>query len=617
MLRVNKLLTVLVSLGLLVAGLLSSVVGEPAVPAGVGDGLLGDVVQLSGGGAVGSVEGRGSIELESGERSLTVEAFPLEDTWIYEWEPATNYGSLGGFRVRPSGGIASALLRWDLSSVPVGAVIRSARLELYCTYRDRAARVDISAFKVLVPWQESSATWTQASNGVPWAQAGCRAVGVDRAGTAAATRAILATDAIPAWYAWTITSLVQEWVDAPASNYGLILVGAGSTVSYDFFSSEGNPTFRPRLIVEYQVPVATATPTSLSPTGTTTPSATATAGPSLTPTEASTSWIDISRAIPAYCMGTFSGDTTGKPNNAQRYGDLPWPETGPEDVYILTKTVVSDLTVVLEDPPGVDHDLFLLGGPYPSALLKAHDSRIFYPSLPPGTYYIVVDGFEGSMGPYRLTVYCEGEPTPTATSTPRPTATNTPAHGYLVLLYKMPTPTPTRTPTPTVTPTPLPYQVGVNCGGREYQASDGLLYQPDQPYAPGSWGWVGGQAGFVTTTNQPISNTIDDPLYQSQRYAMSAYRFSVPAGHYEVLLRFAEIFPYVKPGQRVFSVYLEGQRVMERVDTVGQWGRYRAWDGKYCIEVNDGTLDITFENHTTEYAAVINAIRVTRLERCP
>jgi len=787
----------------LVAGLIFPVMGAPAGPVGEEGWAPGETVGLPRGGAEGPAEGEQLGKPGPSGRSLMVEAFPLEDTWIYEWEPLTNFGASGGFRVRPYGGIASALLRWELSSIPVGAVVQNARLELYCTYRDRAAQIEISAYKVLVPWQENSATWNLASSGVPWTQAGCRAIGVDREGTAAAKTTIPATGAVPGWYAWTLTSLVQEWVNAPASNYGLILVGAGTTVSYDFFSSEGNPTFQPRLIVEYQPPAATATPTSAPPTLTATPSATATAGPSPTrtatpsalgtiqgmvfedrngngvrdagepglagarltlatlsgivvgtrltgadglyafgdlapgtyrltesnppgtvsttpdtvllpvaggsvvvfdfgdrfvgsvtpsstpagtatptprpsatntpggvatltptfsvtqtpsptwtspaatatgtatptpsrtasitptpsrtptpgpsptPTETPTSWIDVSRAMPAHCKGVFIGDTTGKPNNASRYGDLPWPETGPEDVYILIKTVTSDLTVSLVDPPGVDHDVFLLYEPHPSALLRAGEGGFFYPNLAPGTYYLVVDGYDGSMGPYQLSVFCEGEPTPTATPT------NTPVHSYLSLLYKMPTPTPTRTatptrtPLPTITPTPPPYQVGVNCGGTWYQASDGLWYRPDQQYTPGSWGWVGGQQGFVTTTDQPISNTVDDALYQSQRYAMSAYRFTVPAGRYEVLLRFAEIFPYAGPGRRIFSVDIEGQRVLDHVDTASRWGRYRAWDGLYCVEVGDGVLDITFESHTTEYAAVINAIRVTRVERCP
>jgi hypothetical protein len=98
---------------------------------------------------------------------------------------------------------------------------------------------------------------------------------------------------------------------------------------------------------------------------------------------------------------------------------------------------------------------------------------------------------------------------------------------------------------------------------------------------------------------------------------MSAYRFTVPPGCYEVLLRFAEIFPNISPGKRVFSVDIEGKRVLDHVDPVGWWGRFMAWDGKYYADVGDGVLDITFESHTTEYTAVINAIRVIRVERCP
>jgi hypothetical protein len=771
----------LVTLALVVSlatSVFSPVVGMPASPPRT----AGD----AGGTPIGVPPGPHSTleELPPGAQPLAVGSFPMEDTRIDESYPTMNYGWEGGFRVRSSAGAASALMRWDLTSIPTGAAVQNARLELYATYRSRAWQVDIAAYEVLAPWQESSATWNLAASGVPWAEAGCRGIGTDRSGSASATTTILPGDPIPGWYRWTLTTLVQKWVDEPAANRGLILVASGSTVSYDFMSSEGNPTFQPKLIVDYLPPQATATPTRATPTTTPTPSrtltntlgpsptrtasptatsargtiqgvvfndrnenglrdtgeaglsgatvvlqtaggatvgtrytaadglyaftglsaatfrlietnppeytsttadewrvpvsvgdvwtidfgdrltgsvtptytpagtplptytpsltpatpvATATRtqtlppsatpsitptpsrtptyGPSPTPTRTPTSWIDTSRAIRAHCLGVFTGDTTGKPNNAHHYGTLDWDESGPEDVYILVKTVTSDLTISLEYSTG-DLDVFLLYEPYPPALLKGGDSEITQRELAPGTYYIVVDGFQGSMGPYRLTVNCEGEPMPTSTATLRPTATNTPVHGYWPLLYKMPTPTPTLTRTPTATPTPPPYQQAVNCGGQAYQASDGYVYAADQEYRPGSWGWAGGRQDFVTRTDHTISNTDDDPLYQAQRYGMNAYRFTVPPGRYEVFLGFAEILPYTKRNQRVFSVFLEGNRIIDHLDMmVGP--RYMAWPGKYCVQVGDGVLDITFEQHMPEYAPVINAIRIVSTQRCP
>lgn len=51
---------------------------------------------------------------------------------------------------------------------------------------------------------------------------------------------------------------------------------------------------------------------------------------------------------------------------------------------------------------------------------------------------------------------------------------------------------PLPTVTPTATPSFVPFAQAVNCGSSAgYQASDDAWYAPDQPYAPGSWGWEG------------------------------------------------------------------------------------------------------------------------------
>ena len=55
------------------------------------------------------------------------------------------------------------------------------------------------------------------------------------------------------------------------------------------------------------------------------------------------------------------------------------------------------------------------------------------------------------------------------------------------------------------------------------------------PTASGRRGRVGGQ--FAAFPNNPIADTDDDPLYQTVRYDMAAYRFDVPNGTYTVTLQ--------------------------------------------------------------------------------
>ena len=555
------------------------------------------------------------LQPELGDKSL------LQDTYLFNFSPDTNYGANGGFQVGLAyGGNSRALMRWDLSDLPIGAQVQEARLELYAFLRSHVdRRIDISIFKMLRSWVESSATWNLSDGSVPWGAAGCTAPGADHGVAAVTTTSIMPTDPVPGWHTWYITSLVQDWVDDPGGNHGMLLASVGTNARCDFFTSEaGSVVFRPRLVIQYSPTPPTSTPsaTPTGPTLTPTPTATPTLGPTATPTETPVSWIDTSQAVQACCMHSpgcrFEGDSTGKPNNAEYYGTLTWAYTGPEDVYILHKTVVSDLFVTVEYGSG-DLDVFLLyenlpGQTHPSALLQWHDTGFRHRNLPPGTYYIVVDGYQGSMGPYLLTLICEGEPTPTPTITPTPSPTNTPANSFYPLLFKMPT------PTPTVTPTFLPYDQGINCGSTEsYQATDGYWYAPDKPYTQGSWGWAGEVTG-VSSTDRGIALTTDDPLYQTQRWGMNAYRFTVPSGRYEVLLRFAEIVRYgIYPGSRVFDLYAEGQLVLPGFDIRSNAGLEHAFDVTREISVVDGVLDIGFVQQTPANAPAINGIRVHRL----
>ncbi|MCD6518744.1 MAG: DNRLRE domain-containing protein, partial [Anaerolineae bacterium] len=555
----------------------------------------------------------------------------LQDTYIEEWFPEETHGGVGALLVRGAPGAINALMRWDLSSLPSGAHVLEARLELWAFQwgRENPQGLDISIYQVLTPWQEASATWQEAAAGVPWGAAGCNALGLDREASPVASSHIAADATVPGWFSWDVTPLVQTWLDHPSSNHGMILIASGSTNRLDFWSSEaGALSLRPRLVVRYTdqpptiTPTASATPTtgpsptpsitpSLSPTPSNTP------GPTLTPTKTPTSWIDVDRAVHACCIGgsgcVYEGDTTGKPDNARQYGSLPWTYPGPEDVYIIQKSVVGDLTATIEYWSG-DLDIILLYDAHPSALLKWDDKTLTCGNLAPGTYYLVVDGFEGSMGPYRLTLICSGEPTPTPTLTPTPSPTNTPVESYYPLLFRMPTPTPTNTPTPTPTPTFLPYEQAVNCGSSEgYLASDGAWYAPDQPYHEGSWGWSGGAEGNVWETGANIAGTDDDPIYRTHRYAMVAYYFDVPPGRYEVLLRFAEIFKYISVGGRVFAVEIENHRVLDHFDMLAVGARNRAWDGIYYTNVTDGLLSIAFIPQSSEFAPAVNAIRVRRV----
>jgi hypothetical protein len=107
-----------------------------------------------------------------------------------------------------------------------------------------------------------------------------------------------------------------------------------------------------------------------------------------------------------------------------------------------------------------------------------------------------------------------------------------------------------------------------------------------------------------------IDGTNDDTLYQSERFSEAAYRFTVPNGTYSVLLKFAEIYPYSRPGTRVFSVSIEGATVLPALDVAATaGGLWRALDYTFTTTVTDGVLSIDFQ--PIESFPKVNGVMVT------
>ena len=243
-----------------------------------------------------------------------------------------------------------------------------------------------------------------------------------------------------------------------------VRAGQVHVVDFGVASSAGTPT-PTRTPTSTRTPTVTPTATpTWTPTGpptstpTWTPTPTITPTPTTTPTPTATPKLDVSRAVAVSCGQTYHGDTTGGPRVANVYSCRGWDESGPEAVHVLTLTVSQPLTVTLTYDTGArDLDVFILSAPDPDACLAAGDTWTGLNPAAPGVYWIVVDGFMGSSGPYSLQVACPLEPweTPTPTRTPTPTGTpGSPGRVCLPLVLKGQPLPPPATPTPTLTPSP-------------------------------------------------------------------------------------------------------------------------------------------------------------------
>ena len=119
-------------------------------------------------------------------------------------------------------------------------------------------------------------------------------------------------------------------------------------------------------------------------------------------------------ATPINCGATISGTTIGGNNNNTTYNCFNFPETGPEAVYSFTISLASNFTIDLTNITGGDLDLFLLGENCTSncIITKSTNSgttneQIITGALNSlGTYYIVVDGWDGAEGTFDLSLDC-------------------------------------------------------------------------------------------------------------------------------------------------------------------------------------------------------------------
>jgi peptidoglycan/xylan/chitin deacetylase (PgdA/CDA1 family) len=190
---------------------------------------------------------------------------------------------------------------------------------------------------------------------------------------------------------------------------------------------------------------------------------------------------------------------------------------------------------------------------------------------------------------------------PTLTPTkPAPTNTNT---GTPTVPTATPTtPAPTNTPIiPTATPTSpaVSSTWRVNAGGTAYTDAVGNVWAADEDYSGGT--------ADTQAVGTPVAGTSDQTLYQSERYGNPfTYTFNVPAGSYQVTLKFADIYKGITAaGQRVFNVSINGTQVETNLDIYAEAGSLKA-DDKVLNNIApvNGVITIQFGPSSVDNAQI-------------
>jgi RHS repeat-associated protein len=188
------------------------------------------------------------------------------DSFINQGNAGMNYGNYsrpdtGQFELwlgqspSPTTDVARDLVKFDLSTI-AGTTIDSATFQVYPYHQYYDAPTTETAYlrRVTADWVENTVTWTNFTNVQKYTTTGTVTAGCVEGSSCS----------------FGVTSLVQGWLSGTYPNYGVQVDKIGLDY-HDWarvYSSEqsANPTARPRLIVTYHVPTASAAYPSGGPT---------------------------------------------------------------------------------------------------------------------------------------------------------------------------------------------------------------------------------------------------------------------------------------------------------------------------------------------------------------
>ena len=189
------------------------------------------------------------------QTSVTI--YSSADNFLNELASTENTG--GCDRVYVTGGAGTrerGLFKFNLSSIPAGAVITSGTLYLYRILGTGSGNVNVH--RVMSDWTEGTgpcqgtaemvSNWNQRAAGTNWTTAG--------GDYNATVEASAVSNTVASTVSWNILSLIQGWYNGTYSNYGLIIKGESeSTYNQMTFATREytTTTKRAKLVIIYTV----------------------------------------------------------------------------------------------------------------------------------------------------------------------------------------------------------------------------------------------------------------------------------------------------------------------------------------------------------------------------
>lgn len=179
-------------------------------------------------------------------------------------------------------------------------------------------------------------------------------------------------------------------------------------------------------------------------------------------------------------------------------------------------------------------------------------------------------------------------------------------------------------------------EINVMLGSKRYFEDKimSMIWIPEKEYTAGSWGFVGGSVygkktrhGVQPASELNVKGTTIDPVFQTMRVGLEAFKLDVPDGEYSVELYFAELQSKeagktliynlgndaVKENfdERIFNVSINNSLVISKLNLAKEFGEQQAVIKKFSISAENGTgINIQFDAIKGE--PILNAIRVYR-----
>lgn len=180
------------------------------------------------------------------------------DVYGRSGDASGNYGTAinieAGHAAAP--GIFRSLLKFDLSTIPVYAIINTVTLRLYRYYYDYANPVTVNLYRCLRDWIDIQATWNSWKSGNAW-QTPMAEGAADRDAAVLGSRYCTQGEG-NGYHYWTITpAVIQDWVSGVYPNYGFVIRAITENLnSIAWYSRDAGvaDSNKPTLIVDWDYP---------------------------------------------------------------------------------------------------------------------------------------------------------------------------------------------------------------------------------------------------------------------------------------------------------------------------------------------------------------------------